>query len=107
MVKGRLALVLVCALLLSLCGCGSQFLVRGALNTATVSGTISVVEFSTIENSGTSLTVTLVTFLEGGTSKGVTFCGDQRAQFPMNRFVNATFTPGPLCGTIVEIMIVI
>jgi hypothetical protein len=106
-VKRLLSVLVVSALFLSLCGCGSQFFVRGALSTTTVSGTVSVVQFSSIENGGTSLTVTLVTFLQGGTSNGVTFCGDQRGQFPMNRFVNATFTPGPLCGTVVQIVIVI
>jgi hypothetical protein len=106
-VNRLLSVPLASALLLSLCGCGSQLFVRGALNTTTVSGTVSVVQFSSVENGGTSLTVTLVTFLRGGTSSRVTFCGDQRGQFPMNRFVNATFTPGALCGTVVQIVIVI
>ena len=105
--KRLLSVLVVSALFLSLSGCGSQFFIRGALNTATVSGTVSVVQFSTIEDGGTSLAVTLVTFLEGGTSRGVSFCGDQRTQFPLNRLVNATFTPGPLCGTVVQIVIVI
>jgi len=106
-VKRLLTVLVVSALFLSLCGCGSQFFVRGAINSATVSGTVSVVQFSTAEGGGTSLTVTLVTFLESGSFKDVTFCGDQRTQFPMNKFVNATFTPGPLCGTIIQIVIVI
>jgi hypothetical protein len=94
-------------LLSPLCGCGSQFFVRGAVNTATVSGTVSLVQLSSVASHGTFVTVTVVTFLQSGTSTNLNFCGDQRAQFPMERFVNASFTPGPVCGSILQIVIVI
>jgi hypothetical protein len=106
-VRRLLSILLVSTLPLSLCGCGSQFFIRGALNTATISGTVSVVQLSTIADGGTSVTVTLVTFLQSGTSSSLNFCGDQRAQFPMNRFVNASFTQGPVCASVIQIVIVI
>lgn len=81
--------------------------IRGALNTTSVSGTVSVVQLSAVADGGISATVTLLTFLENGTSSSLSFCGDQRPQFPMNRFVNASFTPGPLCASVIQIVIVI
>jgi hypothetical protein len=106
-VRRLLSVLLVSALSFSLCGCGSQFFIRGAVNTGTISGTVSVVQLSMIADGGTSFTVTLVTFLQSGTSSRLTFCGDQRQQFPMNRFVNASFTQGPVCASVIQIVIVI
>jgi hypothetical protein len=92
-------------LLVSLCGCGSKFFVRGAINTATISGTVSMVQLTTIIEDGTSVTVTLVTFLQSGTSRSMNSCGDQRTLFPVDQFVNASFTTTPPCASVVQIVI--
>jgi len=104
-VKRLLSVVLAFALLASLCGCGSKLFIRGAINTGTVSGTVSTVEITTVIDNGTSVTVTLVAFLQNGTSSSVNFCGDQQAQFPLDQFVTASFTTAPPCASIVEIVI--
>ena len=103
--KHLLSLALIFLLPASLCGCGSKFFVRGAINTATISGTVSVVELTTAIEDGTSVTVTLVTFLQNGTSSGMNFCGDQRTLFPVDQFVRASFTTTTACANVVQIVI--
>lgn len=102
--KRLLPVVLALALVISLASCGKIF-IRGALNTTTISGTVSVVQITTANNNGTSMTVTLVTFLQSGTASTVDFCGDQRSQFPVDQFVQASFVPGATCASVVEIII--
>jgi hypothetical protein len=103
--KRLLAVLLVVILAASLTGCGSTFLVRGTLNASTISGTISIVQLTTVVDHGTLITVTLVTFLQSGSASSMNFCGDQRTQFPIDQFVNARFTPGPACATVIQIVI--
>lgn len=102
--KRLLPVVLALALVISLTSCGTIF-IRGELNTTTISGTVSVVQITTANDNGTSVTVTLVTFLQRGAASTVDFCGDQRAQFPVDQFVQASFVPGPTCASVVEIII--
>jgi hypothetical protein len=104
-VKRLLSLTLGFALLAALCGCGSKFFIRGAINTGTVSGTVSAVQLNIVSNNGASVTVTLVTFLESGMPSTMNFCGDQRSLFPLDQFVRASFTPTPECASIVQITI--
>jgi hypothetical protein len=104
-VKPLLSLTFPLILLVSLCGCGSKFFVRGAINTATISGTVSMVQLTTIIEDGTSVTVTLVTFLQSGTGRNMNFCGDQQSLFPLDQFVKASFTTTPPCASIVQIVI--
>ena len=103
--KRLLSLTLVFALLVSLCGCGSKFFLQGAINTGTISGTVSVVEITTVSENGSFVTVTLVTFLQGMTSSNMNFCGDQRALFPLDQFVRASFTTTPACASIVQVAV--
>ena len=103
--KRLLSLTLVFALLVSLCGCGSKFFVRGAINTGSISGTVSTVQVTTIIENGSFVTVTLVTFLQSGTSSNMNFCGDQQALFPLDQFVRATFTTTPVCVSIVQVVV--
>ena len=100
-----LSLLLVFVLLTSLSACGSKFFIRGAINTSTVSGTVSFVQVTTIVDNGGFVTVTIVTFLQNGISTNINFCGNQQTMFPMNQFVAASFTPPPPCATIVQITI--
>lgn len=102
----RLRLLTLVSLLLGFsCACGSKFFVRGAINTASINGTVSTVELSTVVENGTSVTVTVVTFLQSGTSSSMSFCGDQSALFPLNQSVTASFTTAPPCASIVQIVI--
>jgi hypothetical protein len=103
--KRLLAALLAVFLTGSLIGCNSTFMVRGALNANTISGTVSIVQLTSQADHGTLITVTLVTFLQDGSSRTMNFCGDQRAAFPLDRFVNATFTPGPTCASVIQIVI--
>jgi len=104
-VKRLLSLTLVFALLVSLCACGSKFFVRGAIDNGTISGTVSVVEITTVNENGSFVTVTLVTFLQGMTSSSMNFCGDQRALFPLDQFVRASFTMTPGCSSVVQVVV--
>lgn len=103
--KRLLHVLLVWSLLAYLCGCGSKFFVGGALNSSTVKGTVSIVQVTTVVDGGALVTVTLVTFLEDGTSRTMNFCGDQRTQFPLDEFVQANFTPGTPCASVIEIVV--
>ena len=100
------ALLAVCLVLVS-AGCGNVF-VRGALPGATssVSGLVSVVQISAIiGDNGTTVQVTFVTFLQGGASSTIGFCGDERSRFPVQQTIRADFTPGQTCASIVAIII--
>ena len=101
---------LLCVLLawcfaVSFCGCGSKFYVRGALNASTISGTVSIVQLTTTVDGGSFVTITVGTFLQQGTSTTMNFCGDQRMQFPVDQFVQANFTPGTPCASVLEIVV--
>jgi hypothetical protein len=103
-----LAVLLSCVLLVGSAGCGKIF-VRGALGGSgivqTATGFVSVVQFTDVSGNGTLIDVTLVTFLQNGSSTTLTFCGDQRTQFPMNAFVTANFTPGQPCAEVLTIIV--
>ena len=107
--KHLLSAVLIVCLLITGVGCGNIF-IRGAIQpgTSTVSGFVSVVQFSTvIGGDGTMIQVTFVTFLQEGASSTIGFCGDQRSQFPMEQTVRAQFTPGQPCDSIIQITIIV
>ena len=105
--KRSLPFLLATCLVLTLTGCGNVF-VRGAINpgSSSVSGLVSVVQFSAvIGDSGTTVQVTFVTFLQDGTSSTIGFCGDERTRFPMQQTVRTDFTPGRTCASIVTVVI--
>ena len=105
--KRLLSLCLAAWLITILTGCGNIF-VRGAINpgSSSVSGMISVVQLgAVIGDSGTTVQVTFVTFLQDGMSSTIGFCGDERSRFPMQQNVRANFTPGQTCASIVTILI--
>ncbi len=105
--KNLLIALLSSSLFLTCSGCGNVFF-RGALgggNVVTTTGFVSVVEFTTVFGNGTSTQGTVVTFLFNGTSSTLTFCGDQRSQFPMNQLVRANFTPSQPCDNLLLVVI--
>jgi hypothetical protein len=94
-----LSLVLACLLLTS---CGQVFVSAFSHpGGSTVSfGTVSVVQITVIDG---DVTVTAVTLINNGVGNDFTFCGDQRNQFPINRPVSATFTPGTPCANVIQV----
>ena len=105
--KRPLSLLLAIFLIATLSGCGNIF-IRGALpaGSSSVSGLVSVVELSAIiGDSGTTVQVTFVTFVQDGASSTIGFCGDERSQFPMQQTVRANFTPGQTCASVITIVI--
>ena len=106
--KHSLSFLLAVFLAAHLIGCGNVFFVGGAINpgSSSVSGLVTVVQVSAvIGDSGTTVQVTFVTFLQNGRSSTIGFCGDERDQFPVQQSVQANFTPGQTCASIVKIVI--
>jgi|RhiMetdeSRZDD1v2_1073273.scaffolds.fasta_scaffold164660_2 hypothetical protein len=93
-----LALLLIC-----LTGCSGVFYfhnlpVTGS-SVTTFTGLVSIVQLSNVSNNGTFISVTIVTFLQSGTSSTFTFCGNVVNQFPVNTMVQVNFNPGNPCAT--------
>lgn len=89
-----------------LAGCGAAFV--GAVwnpgTTFTTSGMVTVVQLGVASDGhGTAVAVTLVTLVDVGITKIMTFCGDQRPQFPVGQTVKAEFASGVLCSTVVSV----
>lgn len=104
--KRLLVLVLLSLVVLGATGCNGVFSVQGAIrNGSVVTGTVSIVELSTVIDGGTFVTVTFVTLINSGVPTRSTFCGDQTAFFPTDRFVTATFTPGTPCFSVLQVVI--
>ncbi len=105
--KTLLIALLGCALLTN-SGCGNVSF-RGAFSGSdsirTESGFVSVVQFTVVFGNGMSSPGTVVTFLFNGNSSTLTFCGDQRSQFPINQFARANFTPGQPCDNLLLVVI--
>src|SRR5215468_12257514 len=97
-VNRLLVLLLVTACLFSTVSCGYVF-VAGAINTQSTSGLVSIVQFT--DGSGSSVSITVITFTSNGMASTKTFCGDQRAQFPLDHNVRVDFTPGTPCDKVV------
>jgi hypothetical protein len=97
----RLLIFLAVACLLPSVSCGDIF-VRGAINTQSASGLVTIVQFSADSGDGVSITVITLTF--NGTASTHSFCGDQRTQFPLNRDVRVNFTPGNSCDSVVTVV---
>jgi hypothetical protein len=106
-VKSLLSLLLLTSLVLASAGCGNVF-VRGVFDpgVSSISGSVSIVQLTIVTgDNGTSVQVTLVTFLQNGFSSSMGFCGDQRSQFPINQTVRADFHAGQTCANIVAVVI--
>ena len=105
--KRLLPALLIACLALVCSSCGNVD-INGAINpgSSTITGFVGVVQLSSvIGGNGNSVTVTFVTFLSGGSSTTVGFCGDQTTQFPLNQTMQVNFTPGQTCAAIIVIII--
>jgi hypothetical protein len=101
----RLLVSLLLACLLSTISCGDIF-VRGAINLGAQSagGTISIVQFSADNGSGVS--VTIITLTGDRVANTLSFCGDQRTLFPLDKQVQVRFTAGQPCATVLTVTLV-
>lgn len=101
---------LACLLLLTLLlpACGTVF-VGGYWGDQphTMSGVVSIVQFTVIFDGNVSTQVTVVTLTNNSGSIVEPFCGDQRARFPFDNFVQATFQPGQPCSTLFNVVILV
>jgi hypothetical protein len=100
--------VVLAGFLLSACGSFFVgFVSNPQIPTSTVTGRVSVVILVSVnDTNGNPLTVTAVTFVNGGLASTSNFCGDQRSQFPMNSTVQASFTKTPDCLSLVNVIVV-
>jgi hypothetical protein len=98
----RLCLLSLLLASLFLASCGQVFVSAFSHPgpTTVFVGTVSIVQITVIDG---NVLVTVVTLINGGIGNDFTFCGDQRNQFPMNRLVSATFTPGTPCANIIQV----
>jgi hypothetical protein len=101
-VNRLLVLLLVVACLFSTLSCGDIF-VRGAINTQSTGGLVSIVQFTAASGSGVSITV--ITLTSNGVARTHTFCGDQRELFPLNHDVRVDFTLGNSCDNVVTVVL--
>ena len=95
------------SLVLLVSGCGNVF-VRANSNggSQTATGVVSTVQFTVvIDGDNVATPVTIVTLLDNMGASNLTFCGDQRTQFPPDRFAEATFTHGQPCATLLRVVI--
>ena len=100
----RLLALLLVACVLTTTSCGDIF-VRGAINpgSQSVSGVVSIIQFSAVSGDGVSLTI--ITLASNGTGTTFNFCGDQRELFPLNRQVNVNFMPGHACDSVITVIL--
>jgi hypothetical protein len=102
-----LGLASLLSLVLLLPACGNVF-IRANWNggNQTVRGVVSIVQFTiVVDQNNISTQVTVVTLLDNLGPSTISFCGDQRSQFPPDRFAQATFSPGQPCSTLLNVVI--
>jgi len=98
------------AVWLLLTGCGQifvGFVSNPQIPSSTLSGKVTAAVLSSVNDlHGNPLTVTIVTLTNGGLASTPDFCGDQRAQFPINTVVRVDFTPEPQCFSLMKVVII-
>lgn len=101
----RLLQVLILSLAIPLAGCGAYFVgfTFNPYGTQSVSGTVSTVSLGFVHDPAGTTEFTSVTFLNPGSAVTVNFCGDQRPLFPINQRVQAEFTTGIRCSTLIRV----
>jgi hypothetical protein len=87
-------------------GCGGVSIQFRSANARLVSGFVSIIQVTSIvDGNGSVVSVTIITLLQTGSAQDFTFCGSQSSLFPVNRFVQARFLPGPSCGTLLSVAV--
>lgn len=91
----------------SFSGCGGTSFVGFVSNPggpSQVTGTITAVVLGSVQNeAGVAQTITTVTFSNGVFGTNISFCGDQRAAFPLDRVAMVNFNSGISCSTLISI----
>jgi hypothetical protein len=100
---GRLVLL---SLAIPLTGCGAYFVgfTFNPYGTQSVSGTVSAAGLGFVHDPSGTTEFTSVTFVNPGSAVTVNFCGDQRNLFPLNQKVQADFTTGTRCATLIRVV---
>jgi hypothetical protein len=91
-----------------LAGCGSIFIgfsSNQGIPTTVTGNVVSSTLVSINDHTGRPLTVTRVTLSNGGFANSFTFCGDQKARFPLGATVKVEFTSGIDCLAITDVVI--
>jgi len=100
---------LIAAMLaLSLTGCGGVFFQANSNpdnHVVTVSGFVTVIQFTTISGAGnTSIFVTVITLEQSSSGfSTLNFCGDVRSQFSAGAFATMKFTQSADCVNLIAI----
>lgn len=103
----RVAFFIVVAGAILFAGCGQVFVgfvSNPQVSSSSISGIVIIVHLESSNEISGPQTFTAVTFSNGGLSSTVNFCGDQRTHFPLNQSVQADFTPGSECSTLVKVL---
>jgi uncharacterized protein YceK len=98
-------ILLACCML---AGCGSIFIGFSSNQgiPSTVAGNVvSSTLVSINDHTGRPLTVTRVTLSNGGLANSFSFCGDQKARFPLGATVKVEFTSGIDCLAITDVVV--
>jgi len=84
------------SLVLLLPGCGNVFVrVQWNGGNQTVSGVVSTLQLTVVvDGNNVSTQVTIVTLIDNLTASDFSFCGDQRNQFPPDRFAQGDVYAG-------------
>lgn len=95
---------------LLLSGCGQifvGFVSNPQIPSSSLTGRVTSAVLSSVNDlHGNPLTVTIVTLTNGGLASTPDFCGDQRAQFPINSVVQVDFTQETQCLSLVKVVII-
>jgi hypothetical protein len=96
--------------LLLLSGCGQifvGFVSNPQIPSSSLSGRVTSAVLSSVNDlHGNPLTITIVTLTNGVLTNTPDFCGDQRAQFPINTVVQVNFTQETQCLSLVKVSII-
>ena len=107
---GRVFQIVALMVACSFAGCsGASFVgfVSNPGGTGQVTGTITAVVLGSVESGAGGLqTITTVTFSNGVFATNISFCGDQRNVFPLNRVAMVNYNPGVSCSMLVSIAFV-
>lgn len=100
---GLLRIVAASLLALLLCGCGNVR-VNGNAQFNSITGFISSVQVTSNDSSANGQ-LTVVIFLNQGSSQTVNFCGNVSNKMPLNQTATVNFTSGASCSTLLSISI--
>jgi len=103
------ALLALCVWLL-LTGCGQifvGFVSNTQIPSSSLRGRVTAAVLGSVNDlHGNSLTITIVTLTNGGVASTPSFCGDQRAFFPIDNVVQVDFTQETQCLSVVKVVII-